>query len=322
MDALQMMRVFARVAQRASFAEAAADLRMSRASVTKHVAAIEERHGVRLLDRTTRSVSVTEAGRAYFERCLECLQAYEDSEAAIGGLAAEPKGLLRVAGPFDLNRHLPGLLAQFMKAHQGIDVEFLLSNRTLDMVDESIDVYVRVNDSLPAGAVARRLAITHLGVWAAPSYFRKHKRPRTPAELSEHRFALFNEPPLHDEWVFVRDGKRTRVRVKPGLVTNAGEGHVAAVYEGVCLSVIPSFLLPPDAVRRLELLLSDWSLGHVGVHAVYPHRRFVPAKVRAFVDFLKAALGDGDHDPWWPAEIPVPGRRPRARARRADTGIG
>src|SRR6516162_1457690 len=152
-----MMRVFARVAQRASFAAAAEDLRMSRASVTKHVAAIEERLGVRLLDRTTRSVSVTEAGRAYLERCLECLQAYEDSEAAIGGLAAEPRGLLRVAGPFDLNRHLPGLVAQFMKAHPGIELEFLLSNRTLDMVDESIDVYVRVNDSLPAGAVARRL---------------------------------------------------------------------------------------------------------------------------------------------------------------------
>src|SRR5262245_20061516 len=99
MDALQMMRVFARVAQRASFTAAAEDLRMSRAAVTKHVAAVEERHGVRLLDRTTRSVNVTEAGRVYLERCLECLQAYDDSEAAIGGLTAEPKGLLRVAAP-------------------------------------------------------------------------------------------------------------------------------------------------------------------------------------------------------------------------------
>jgi DNA-binding transcriptional LysR family regulator len=314
MDALQMMRVFARVAQRASFAEAAEDLRMSRASVTKHVAAIEERHGVRLLDRTTRSVSVTEAGRVYLEHCLECLQAYEDSEAAIGGLAVEPKGLLRVAGPFDLNRHLPGLLAQFMRRHQGIDVEFVLSNRTLDMVNEGIDVYVRVNDSLPSDAVARKLAITHLGVWGAAGYFRNHKRPRTPAELCEHRFALFNEPPLRDEWVFSRDGKNTRIRVKPRLVTNAGEGHVAAVYEGVSLGVIPSFLLPPDAARRLEPVLPEWSLGHIGVHAVYPHRRFVPAKVRAFVDFLRGALGDGDQDPWWPPELPVPGSS-RARAR-------
>src|SRR6516225_5957114 len=155
MDALQMMRVFARVAQRASFSAAAEDLRMSRASVTKHVAAIEEHLGARLLDRTTRSVSVTEAGRVYLERCLECLQAYDDSEAAIGGLAGEPKGLLKVAGPFDFNRHLPRLVGRFMKAHPAIDLELRLSNRTLDMVDEGIDVYVRVNNALPPDLVAR-----------------------------------------------------------------------------------------------------------------------------------------------------------------------
>jgi DNA-binding transcriptional LysR family regulator len=309
MDALQMMRVFARVAQRASFATAAQDLHMSRASVTKHVAAIEERHGVRLLDRTTRSVSVTEAGRVYLERCLECLQAYDDSEAAIGGLATEPRGLLRVAGPFDFNRHLPRLLAQFMKAHPAIDIELLLSNRTLDMVDEGIDVYVRITNTLPQDVVARPLAITRVGVWGAPSYFRKHKRPRTPAELSEHRFALFNEPPLLDEWVFEREGKRTKVRLKPRLATNAGEAHLAAVCEGVTLGLLPSFLLPPDHAKRLEPVLLEWSLGHRGIYAVYPHRRFVPAKVRAFVDFLRTALGDGSRDPWWPANVSVPGVR-------------
>ncbi len=314
-----MMRVFARVAQRASFAGAAEDLRMSRASITKHVAAIEERHGVRLLDRTTRSVSVTEAGRVYLERCLECLQAYDDSESALGGLAAEPRGLLRVAGPFDFNRHLPRLVAQFMKAHPTIDVELLLSNRTLDMVDEGIDVYLRVTNSLPPDFVARQLAITRLGVWGAPSYFRKHKRPRTPSELCDHRFALFNEPPVLDEWVFERNGKRTKVRLKPRLVSNSGEGHMAAVVEGVTLGVIPSFLLPPDQVKRLEPLLLEWSLGDRGIHAVYPHRRFVPAKVRAFVDYLRTALGDGTRDPWWPAAIPVPGSQ---RTPRAKSGVG
>jgi DNA-binding transcriptional LysR family regulator len=320
MDALQMMRIFARVAQRASFAAAAEDLRLSRASVTKHVAAIEERHGVRLLDRTTRSVSVTEAGRVYLERCLECLQAYDDSEAALGGLAGEPRGLLRVAGPFDFNRHLPRLVAQFMKDNPAVDVELRLSNRTLDMVAEGIDVYLRVTNSVAPDFVARQLAITHLGVWGAPSYFRKHKRPRTPAELSRHRFALFNEPPLLDEWVFERDGKRTKVRLQPRLVTNAGEGHVAAAVEGVTLAVVPSFLLPPDSAKLLEPVLLEWSLGQRGIHAVYPHRRFVAAKVRAFVDYLRTALGDGSRDPWWPAAIPVPGSG-RIRARHTG-GVG
>jgi DNA-binding transcriptional LysR family regulator len=317
MDALMMMRVFARVAQRASFAAAAEDLRMSRASVTKHVAAIEQRHGVRLLDRTTRSVSVTEAGRVYLERCLECLQAYEDSEAAIGGLAAEPRGLLRVAGPFDFNRHLPRLVSKFMKAHPAIDVELLLSNRTLDMVEEGIDVYVRVTSSLPPDVVARKLAITRLGVWGVPSYFRKRKRPRTPAELSEHPFALFNEPPLLDEWVFERDGKRTKVRLKPRLVSNSGEGQMAAVFEGLTLAVMPSFLLPLEHAQHLEPLLLEWSLGERGIYVVYPHRRFVPAKVRVFVEFLRIALGDGSRDPWWPAATPFPGFQ---RTREGRTG--
>jgi DNA-binding transcriptional LysR family regulator len=314
MDPLQNMRVFARVAQRASFAAVAEELRMSRAAVTRHVASIEERHGVRLLDRTTRSVSVTEAGRVYLERCLECLQAYDDSEAAIGGLAAEPRGLLRVAGPFDFNRHLPRLIARFMRAHPEIDIEFVLSNRTVDMVDQAIDVYVRISNALPRDVVARPLAITRLGVWGAPSYFRKRKRPRTPADLAEHRFSLFNEPPVLDEWVFERDGKKTKVRLKPGLVTNAGEGGLAAVCEGVTLGVIPSFLLPPKHAE-LEPVLLEWSVGQRGIYAVYPHRRFVPAKVRAFVDFLRMTVGDGSQDPWWPADVQVPGSQ-RTRVRR------
>lgn len=295
-----MMRVFARVAQRASFAAAAHDLHMSRASVTKHVAALEERHRVRLLDRTTRSVSVTEAGRVYLERCLECLQAYDDSEAAIGELASEASGLLRVAGPFDFNRHLPTLVARFLNAHPAIDVDLRLSNRTIDMVDEGIDVYIRITNTLPQDVVARPLAVTRLAIWGAPSYFRTHKRPRTPADLSAHRFALFIEPPLLDECVFERGGRRTKVRLEPRLVTNAGEAHVAAVCEGAALGLIPSFLLPHDHAKRLEPVLLDWSLGHRGIYAVYPHRRFVPAKVRAFVDFCRSALGDGTRDPWWP----------------------
>jgi DNA-binding transcriptional LysR family regulator len=314
-----MMRVYARVAQRASFAAAAEDLRMSRASVTKHVAALEERLGARLLDRTTRRVSATEAGRVYLERCLECLQAYDDSEAAIGGLTAEPKGLLKVAAPFDFNRHLPALITQFMKAHPAIDLDVRLSNRTLDMVDEGIDVYLRItnSNSLDAESIARPLATTRFGLWGARSYFRKHTPPRTPSDLAQHRFALFNEPPVLDEWVFERGGKRSNIRLRPAIVANSGDVLVAAVCSGVAMAVIPSFLLPPEHADVIEPVLLEWSLGQRGVYAVYPHRRFVPSKVRAFVDSLRAALGDGSRDPWWPAAIPAPGsERSRGAARK------
>lgn len=311
MDALQMMQVFARVAQRASFVAAANDLRMSRASVTKHVAAIEERLGVRLLDRTTRSVSMTEAGRVYLERCLECLQAYDDSEAAIGAFTAEPRGLLRVAAPFDLTRHLPDLVARFMAAHPAIDLDLRLSNRTLDMVDEGIDVYLRVTNTLDADVIARRLATTRLGLWVARRYFENHPRPRTPADLAQHRFALFNEPPVLDEWTFERDGKRTKVRLRPHVIANSGEVLMAAACSGVAMMAGPSFLLPPKHAALLEQVLPEWSLGQRAVWAVHPHRRFVPSKVRAFVEFFRTALGGADHDPWWPRTLrrPLKSRR-------------
>jgi DNA-binding transcriptional LysR family regulator len=308
------MRVFVRVAQRASFTAAAEDLRMSRASVTKHIAEVEERLGARLLDRTTRSVSTTEAGRVYLERCLECLQAFDDSEAALDGLTAAPKGLLRIAAPFDFNLHLPSLIAKFARAYPAVELDIRLSNRTLDMVDEGIDVYLRITNTLDAGLIARQLATTRFGLWGAKSYFRKHPRPRTPADLAQHRFALFNEPPVLDEYTFERGGKRTTVRMQPAVVTNSGAVMAEAIRDGLALGVIPSFVLPPDRLDSLELLLPEWTVGQRGIYAVYPHRRFVPSKVRAFVDSLRGALGDGSEDPWWPAAIPVPGSVKRRRS--------
>lgn len=326
------MRVFVRVAQRASFSGAAEDLEMSRASVTKHVAAIEARHGVRLLDRTTRSVHVTEAGRVYLERCLECLQAYDDSESAIAELTSAPSGLLRVAGPFDLGRHMHGLVTDFMAAHPALALDVRLSNRTLDMVDEGIDVYLRVAESTLDPSAARRrglrasaprsygprnsidadlvacpLAVTTFGLFGAKRYLEEHGRPRTPGDLERHRFAHFNEPPVHDEWTFERGARRTKVRLRPALVSNSGEMNAAAIRSGAALGVLPSILLTPEDAGQLEPVLTDWSLGGRGVYAVYPHRRFLPSKVRAFVDFAKTAFGGGARDPWWPASMPKPG---------------
>lgn len=306
MDSLQMMRVFVRVAQRSGFAAAARDLHMSRASVSKHVAGIEARIGVRLLDRTTRSVRMTEAGRIYLERCLECLQAFEDAEDSVSG-SAEPKGLLRVGAPFDFIRHLSPVVAAFLKAHPAISLDLQLSNRTLGIVEEGIDVYLRITNSLGADVIARPLAVTRLALWGAPAYLRKHGRPKTPSDLARHRFVVFDEPPLIDEVVFQRGDVKTPVKLRPLMVTNSGEGLVSAVRAGLALAVLPSFLLPSERASGIEPLLLDWTLGQRGVYAVYPHRRFVPAKVRVFVEALRKALGAPDRDPWWPASIGAPG---------------
>lgn len=304
-----MMRVFVRVAQRQSFAGAAQDLRMSRASVTKHVVALERRLGARLLDRTTRSVSVTEAGRIYLDRCVECLQTCDDSEAAVAELSTQPKGVLRLGAPFDMNRYLPDLLARFVSAHPAIDLDVRLSNRTFDMVDEGIDVYLRVTNVLGPDVIARRLATSWLAVWGARHYFQQHGRPRTPSDLMSHRFALFSEPPVLDTWAFERDGQLDEVRLRPSVVANSGDVLLAAASRGAALAVLPSFLLTAEHLAHLEPVLLEWSVGYRGLYAVYPHRRFVASKVRAFVDFARHELGDGSRDPWWPSMFPHPGSR-------------
>jgi DNA-binding transcriptional LysR family regulator len=305
MDTLQSMKVYVKVAQRSGFAAAGRDLRLSPAAVSKHVAALEARLGARLLDRTTRRVGMTEAGHLYLERCLECLQALEDADESVSALEAEPRGLLRVTAPIDFGQSLlPAVLTSFMLAHPGIVVDLRLSNRSLDLVDEGIDVAVRFATSLEGQYVARPLALTRLAFWGSPAYFRKYGRPRVPQELAEHRNLTFAEPRPWDEVVFTRNGRQVRVKLKTVMLSNHGDSLRQAAHHGVGMMMFPSFMLQDDyETGRLEPVLTDWSLPESRVYAIYPHRRFLSAKVRAFVDALRAAYGDGSRDPWWPAAL-------------------
>jgi DNA-binding transcriptional LysR family regulator len=302
MDTLQGMKVFVRVAQRAGFAAAGRDLRMSPAAVTKHVAALESRVGARLFDRTTRSVALTEAGRIYLEHCLECLQAVEDAEASVSELSKEPTGLLRVSAPVDFG-NFAAVVAHFMNANPSVNVDLQLTNRPVDLVEEGIDIAVRVAPSLDGRYVARPIAVTRLALFAAPDYLRRYGRPLRPEDLEQHRGLVFMEPRPRDEWVFERDGRRVAVKLKAVLTSNNGEALCAALAEGVGLAVIPSVLARAHLdAGRIEPVLLDWRIDpELRVFAVYPHRRFVAPKVRAFVEALRSTYGDSTRDPWWPA---------------------
>ena len=302
MDRLQGMKVFVRVAQDAGFAAAARELRMSPAAVTKHVSALEGQIGTRLFDRTTRRVALTEAGRVYLERCLECLQVLEDAEASVSELAKAPKGLLRVTAPVDFGEHLMPVLAEVMSAHPDIAVDLRLSNRVVDLVEEGIDLAVRVAPALDGRYVARPLARSRLVFYASPQYLDRHGRPRRPEELPAHRCLVFAEPRPMEEFVFTRGRRKVRIRLKPVLSTNSGEAFRAALHQGVGVGPMPSFLARRELdAGRIEPVLGDWSLPEYHVFAVYPHRRFVSPKVRVLVDALRARIGDGSQDPWWPS---------------------
>jgi DNA-binding transcriptional LysR family regulator len=293
MDTLQSMKVFVKVAQRSGFASAARDLRLSPASVTKHITALEGRLGARLLDRTTRRVAMTEAGHLYLERCLECLQALEDADASVSELGREPRGLLKVTAPVDFAHSLTtSVLADFMQSYPGIVVDLRLSNRTVDLVEEGVDVAVRVARVLDGTFVARPLAMSRLAVWGAPEYFRKHGRPRVPEDLASHRMLVFGEPRPMDELTFERNSRHRSVKLKPAMVSNSGEALCLAIQRGVGLGLAPSFLAKDDFEAGLiEPVLPDWTLPAFRLFALYPHRRLLSSKVRVFVEALRTAYG-------------------------------
>jgi DNA-binding transcriptional LysR family regulator len=304
------MKVFARVAQRAGFAAAARDLSMSPAAVTKHVAALESRIRARLFDRTTRSVSLTEAGRAYLERCLECLQAFDDADESVGELAHAPRGLLRLTAPIEFgNVHLPPLLAAFNARYPQITIDLHLSNRTIDLVESGMDLGLRVAMSLEGSSgssyVARPLASSRGAFWASSEYLRVHGRPRRPEDLTKHRCLVFAEPALYDEVAFTRGKKHVRVKLQPAMQSNSGQALLECACHSAGIVLLPSFLAAPAyAEGRIEPLLLDWTTFNGRLFACYPHRRHLSQKVAALIEFLRGVYGDDPSvDPWWPKDL-------------------
>jgi DNA-binding transcriptional LysR family regulator len=302
MDLIQTMRVFTRVAQLRGFSAAARDLNLSTAAVTKHVAALETRGGVRLLERTTRRVQLTESGRMYLERCLECLQAVGDADAALSEMVREPAGMLRVTTPVDLGPHILPIVTAYQRAHPRVTVDLRMSNRSLDLVDQGLDLGIDVLRPVHASCVVRPLVTSRLAIWAAPAYLRAHGRPRTPADLQRHRHLVFSEPRPRTE-LQLRKGRLVRtVTLAPVLLSDSGDALRRALVEGAGLHMAPSFVVADDvASGRLEPVLPDWSLEPLTLCAIYPSRRFLSATVRTFLEALHARFGhDPGRDPWWP----------------------
>jgi DNA-binding transcriptional LysR family regulator len=316
MDRIQGMKVFVGVAQQGGFASAARELRISAAQVTKHVSALESQLGTRLFDRTTRRVALTEAGRVYLERCIECLHALEDADASVGELSKKPKGVLRVTAPIDFGDHILPVITQVMNAYPDVVVDLRLSNRVVDLVEEGIDVAVRAAPSLDGRYVARQIARMRLSIYGSPEYFRRYGKPRTPEELASHRTIVFTEPKPMDELVFRRGRREVRVKLNGVLMTNSGAAITAAAERSVGLATAPSFLARAGVdAGMLEPILLDWTLMEYRLFAVYPHRRFLSPKVRVFIEALRDAFGDGQSDPWWPHNMAGSALRDSAKER-------
>ena len=289
MDMPGAMIVFAQVVDSRSFSAAAARLGLSKSAVSKQIAKLEDRLGARLLNRTTRTLSPTDAGLEFYERCTRVAREVEEAERAITHLSAEPRGLLRLNAPASFGReYLAPLVPEMLARWPELRIEALFEDRFVDVVGEGFDLVVRITRLQDSSLVARRLASCRRLVCAAPAYLERHGVPRIPADLARHDCVLYSYATDQNEWEFVGpDGRLETVRVDGRLRANNAEVTLAALRAGACLALSPDFIVGPDiAAGRLVPLLTEYENPFGAIYAVWPHNRNLAPKVRAVVDFL------------------------------------
>ena len=290
MDRLAMLEVFVAVAERGSFSKAAEALAMSNSAVSKHVAALEDRLGARLLNRTTRRVSLTDIGQAYCERARAVLADLDSADAAASSQQEEARGVLKLSVPFSFAiRHLGPVVADFMAQHPQLEVDMVLNDRFVDIVDEGFDLALRIGELADSSLKARRIAPVRLVLAASPAFLDRHGRPATPDDLSTEYFLRYSIG--GDQVALAREADPqevvTRVRAAGPLKVNNGDMLREAMLAGTGFASLPTFIIGDDLKSgALERVLPDWCVPPIALYAVYPPGKALSAKVRLMIDHL------------------------------------
>ena len=293
------MIAFAKVVETGSFARAADRLDLSVSAVSRQVADLEAHLGARLLNRTTRRLSLTESGQAFYERCVQLLADLEEAEESVTASAAVPRGTLRITASVSFGvGYLAPAVAEFGARHPQLRFDVELSDRAIDLVDEGIDLAIRIGDIGSQAVIARRIGVAELICCAAPSYLARHAPPRTPDDLRDHACLTYAYASGGNLWPFAdaRGGVR-KIEVESGTHANNGALLAALAAAGAGIAQAPDFIVAPDVrAGRLVPVLADHAPPAIPINAVYPSRRHLSAKVRVFVDFLVARFAD---NPEW-----------------------
>jgi DNA-binding transcriptional LysR family regulator len=282
--------VFVKVAQFGSFSRAAHSLGMPVSTVSRKVTSLEEQLGVTLLQRTTRKLSLTAQGRAYFHQCSEPLEHLFDAEQVLTQTQRQPEGLLKISVPVILGQEsFYEFVSAFLKTHPRIQVDLFVTNLFLDLVAENIDVGIRFGELKDSTIVAQRLGKSVRYLVAAPEYLEGRALPLKPEDLKNHQCVLLNGRNSEAEWHLVSGRKSVDLHVSGSVSSRDFEAVSAFTYRGHGIGLLPSTYCD-DQIRRGELirLLPDWSSPAIFVHAVYPTRRFLPSRLQVFLDELKA----------------------------------
>lgn len=292
MDKFLEMRTFAAVVDAGSFVGAADALDLSKPAVSRHVNELEARLGVRLLQRTTRRLSLTSEGEVFHARCKELLAQVDEAEAEVSSRSGEATGLLKLSVPVTFGeRHLAPLWPVFLAQHPRVSLDVSLADRTVDLVEEGFDLAIRIARLQASSLVSRRIATSRLHLCASPAYLAQHGTPQHPDELARHAVLAYTLLSTGEHWSFTGPEGEVAVNVNPRFRSNSGETCRSGALAGQGIILQPDFLVGPDlAAGTLVELLPQYRSLEFGIYAVYPTRKHVAPKVRRLIDFLVASF--------------------------------
>ncbi len=298
MDKLSAIRAFVSVVEEGGYAAATRQLGGSRSGLSRLISKLEDDLGVQLLNRTTRTVALTESGVTYLERARSILSDLDEAERMVAELKSEPAGTLRINAPMSFGiMYLADAVAEFMARNPQIKIQLTLNDRFVDPVEEGFDLTVRIADMPDSSLIARRIAPIHFTIAAAPTYFEDHERPRVPQDLADHKVLHYGWSAQDTVWTLRGSGGEEHIRVNDILCSNNGEVLRQAALRGLGIVRSPEFIVSREIKSgALVPVLEGFEPESVALYCVYPPNRFLPTKVRRFIDFLAEQYGT--RQPW------------------------
>ena len=292
MDRLAAMEAFVVVVDTGSFSAAARRLNVGQPAVSKLVAQLEDRLGVKLLVRTTRGLTATEAGLNYYERARRMIEEVDEAELAARGAGSGLTGRLRICGAVTFARiHLMPRLPEFLARHPELEMEVVLDDRNIDLVQEGIDVALRMGQLSDSSLTARRIASGRHVVVGTPAYFERTGKPTAPGDLAAHQAVIYDQEGGGRDWTFQRDDAEIAVTLKGRLRVSAAEGVRAAILANAGIAVASEWMFSPEiADRTVQMVLQDWELPRIDLWAVFPAGRTATTKARTFTQFVQEVM--------------------------------
>jgi DNA-binding transcriptional LysR family regulator len=288
MDILGPMQTFVRVVDAGSFTAVANQLNTTQPTISRQIAALEEHLGARLLTRTTRALTLTDDGRAFYEHALRALEAVGEAENAVGCRRSKPSGLLRMATPVVFGRlHIVPRLPAFLNRYPGVSIDLVMSDTFTDLAEQGIDLAIRVGEITDPTLIAKRIGMVRRITVASPTYLKAHGTPRAPSDLSDHNCIVYTRLSTGNRWIFEGPSGPIVIEVRGHYKADNSEAVREGVIAGLGIAVIPAFAFSTEIESgKIKVLLKSAEPKPLPMHAVYPSRRFVPLKVRAMIDYL------------------------------------